>query len=293
MMRVNYRGRSSDATEDDVDWFEPFSLWYRFPRWCRPISARQWRSFPGCAHSSRRCGCVPDHPAPVSPRLLEACPRSRRSSPSSIPARQGPHRGRTPPNGLPIVDREPWVALFFSMGSDSFYSLLKNQREHPADSATITHLISLHGFDAAHHGWDETFPPALLRNFTRVSDDLGKTLVPVVTNVRQVGARHAVDDDAWGRAGKRCPGARERDPSPDGCLVGDLRHDLSVGNTPRCSTRSGRQRRSPSSTMDARRAPSKSCTTSSGRTSSCRRYASAPVTVRSTTVAAATSACAP
>ena len=184
----------SDATEDDVDWFEPFSLWYRFPRWCRPyLSADNGDPFLAAlllpAMRTREKLTIP---APVSPRLLEALPEIQ-----TIFTQFDPRTARVPiaaeprQNGLPIVDREPWVALFFSMGSDSFYSLLKNQREHPADSATITHLISLHGFDAAHHGWDETFPPALLRNFTRVSDDLGKTLVPVVTNVRQVGARLA------------------------------------------------------------------------------------------------------
>jgi len=184
----------SDAPEDDVDWFEPFSLWYRFPHWCWPyLSADNGDPFLAAlllpAMRTREKLTIP---APISPRLLEALPEIQ-----TIYTQFDPRTARVPVaaeprrNALPIVDREPWVALFFSMGIDSFYSLLKNQREHPADSATITHLISLHGFDAAHHGWDEMFPPVLLRNFTRVSDDLGKTLVPIVTNVRQVGARLA------------------------------------------------------------------------------------------------------
>jgi hypothetical protein len=184
----------SDASEDDFDWFEPFWLWYRFPPWCLPyLSADNGDPFLAAlilpAMRTRERLTIP---APVSPRLLGALPEIQTiytqfdPRTARVPIEAAPRR-----NALPIVDREPWVALFFSMGIDSFYSLLKNQREHPADSATITHLISVHGFDAAHHGWDEAFPPALLRNFARVSDDLGKTLVPVVTNVRQVGARLA------------------------------------------------------------------------------------------------------
>src|SRR5215217_1408032 len=181
----------SDAPEDDVDWFEPFSLWYRFPPWCLPyLSADNGDPFLAAlllpAMRTREKLTIP---APISPRLLEALPEIQ-----TIYTQFDPRTARVPVaaeprrNALPIVDREPWVALFFSMGIDSFYSLLKNQREHPADSATITHLISLHGFDAAHHGWDEAFPPDLLRSFVHVSKNPGKTLVPVVTNVRQVGA---------------------------------------------------------------------------------------------------------
>lgn len=77
------------------------------------------------------------------------------------------------------------------MGVDSFYSLLKNERDHPDERTTVTHLLSVHGFDAAHGGWDERFPSDLLEGFQGVAAEKGKNLVPVVTNVRNVGARLA------------------------------------------------------------------------------------------------------
>ena len=92
---------------------------------------------------------------------------------------------------LPAADGEPGVGLFFSLGVDSFYSLLKNQRDHPDDARTVTHLLSVHGFDVAFDGWDERFPSELLANFQRVADETGKTLVPVVSNVRRVTTRLA------------------------------------------------------------------------------------------------------
>jgi hypothetical protein len=55
----------------------------------------------------------------------------------------------------------------------------------------VTYLISVHGFDAAHDGWDERFPAPLLENFERVAAATGKQLLPVVTNVRRYGARIA------------------------------------------------------------------------------------------------------
>ena len=92
---------------------------------------------------------------------------------------------------MPAGDGEPGVGLFFSLGVDSFYSLLKNQREHPEDARIVTHLLSVHGFDVAFDGWDERFPPDLLANFQRVAGEAGKTLVPVVSNVRRVTTRLA------------------------------------------------------------------------------------------------------
>ena len=41
------------------------------------------------------------------------------------------------------------VSLFFSLGIDSFYSLLKNHRDHPGDEKTIDHLLFVRGFDIA------------------------------------------------------------------------------------------------------------------------------------------------
>jgi hypothetical protein len=185
---------ASDRDPDDDDWFAPFTLWYRFPRWCEPwLSAENGDPFLAALLLSAMRGRERlAIPAPVSPRLLDALPDLQaiyaafapRCAPIAVDA-----GGRDTP--LPESSRDPAVGLFFSLGVDSFYSLVKNQRHHPTDDQTVTHLIAVHGFDAAHHGWDEVFPPGLLANVQRVAAETGKTLLPVVTNIRREGARLA------------------------------------------------------------------------------------------------------
>lgn len=87
---------------------------------------------------------------------------------------------------MPPTATGPHQGLFFSLGIDSFYSLFKNQRDHPHDEDTVTHLLTVHGMDVWHDAWDERFPPALLANSRCVATETGKTLLPVATNVRAV-----------------------------------------------------------------------------------------------------------
>ncbi len=185
---------TSEADPDDADWFDSFALWYRFPTWCLPfLSADNGDPFlAALLLPAMRTGERLFIPAPISSRLLEALPEIQ-----SIYAAFDPRTTRVPVDAgarsesLASDAGGQGVGLFFSMGVDSFYSLLKNQRDHPADEKTVTHVISVHGFDAAHDGWDDAFPPALLKNFAHVARKTGKTLVPVVSNVRQYGARLA------------------------------------------------------------------------------------------------------
>jgi hypothetical protein len=184
----------SDAHPDETDWFAPFSLWYRYPAWCAPLlSARNGDPFlAALLLPAMRLGERLHLAAPVSPRLLAAAPRIQAiydafdprtmRVPIEVVARDEP---------LPADGNGARVGLFFSMGVDSSYSLLKNQRDHPNDGDTVTHLISLHGIDVDHDGWSEEFPPMLLASFERVARETGKSLTPVVTNVRKVGARLA------------------------------------------------------------------------------------------------------
>ena len=184
----------SDANPDDTDWFAPFPLWWRYPAWCAPfLTERNGDPFlAALLLPAMRMGERLHLDAPVSPRLLASIlqivtiyeafdPRS-----TSIPVEAA---ARTEP--LPRDGSAARVGLFFSMGVDSSYSLLKNQRDHLDDQDTITHMISLHGIDVDHDGWSEAFPPVLLAGFERVAWETGKTLTPVVTNVRKVGARLA------------------------------------------------------------------------------------------------------
>ena len=185
---------TSETNPDAADWFDPFTLWYRFPAWCLPfLSSDNGDPFlAALLLLAMRTGERLLVPAPISLGLLEALPEIQ-----EIYAAFDPRTTRVPVDavarsGSRLPDAgEQGVGLFFSLGVDSFYSLLKNQRDHPADEKTVTHLLSVHGFDVAHDGWDDVFPPALLKHFAHVANSTGKTLVPVVSNIRQVGARLA------------------------------------------------------------------------------------------------------
>ncbi len=179
----------SDLNRGDPRWLEPFVLWYRFPAWCRPyLSAENGDPFlaallVGAMRTEDRLTIA----APISPRLLDALPDIQavydafepRATPVSVEA--------TTREAVPVAHHgAPGVGLFFSLGVDSTYSLLKNLRDHPHDPRGITYLIPVHGIDVLLPEWDERFPPDLLRNFERVATETGTTLIPVVTNVRRV-----------------------------------------------------------------------------------------------------------
>ncbi|OGW86089.1 MAG: hypothetical protein A3C35_08540 [Omnitrophica bacterium RIFCSPHIGHO2_02_FULL_46_11] len=66
------------------------------------------------------------------------------------------------------------VACFFSGGVDSFYTLLKNEKE-------ITHIILVHGFDFQS---DFAGKEEVVKNITEVASKLGKKLVQVDSNLR-------------------------------------------------------------------------------------------------------------
>ena len=182
-------GRDPELAEG----FPPFTLWYRFPPWCRPY-LRDDNGDPFLAamlFTAMSAGERLVIPAPVSPRLLKAVPDIEAIYAAFAPrTRRVAVEAATRAAPLP-ADRPQAAALFFSLGVDSFYSLLKNAREHPADEETLTHLIAIHGIDAAHTGWDEAFAPALLANVERVAAAHGKTIIPVVTNARRQLARLA------------------------------------------------------------------------------------------------------
>lgn len=181
----------SDIDPGDARWLEPFVLWYRFPAWCRPfLNAENGDPFlaallVGAMRTEERLAIA----APISPRLLDALPEIQaiydafepRATPILVEA--------TTREASPATSEEtPGIGLFFSLGVDSWYSLLKTLRDHSGDARRITHLIPVHGIDVPSAAGNERFPPELLKNFERVARETGKTLTPVVTNVRQVTA---------------------------------------------------------------------------------------------------------
>lgn len=169
--------------------FAPFRLWYRFPAWCRPmLSAENGDPF----LAALLFGAMLKHEplvidAPISPRLREALPLIQDIEMAFEPASQRVEVvAETRDHSLPDPGTVPGVGLFFSLGVDSWYSLVKNLRDHPSGPDAITHLIPLHGLDAPFQPWDETFPPEMLRNCQRIATETGKTLLPVVSNIRRV-----------------------------------------------------------------------------------------------------------
>jgi len=109
---------------------------------------------------------------------------------------------------------------FFSCGVDSFYSLLRNVARYPeTDARAIRYLVVVHGFDIwGHH------PPALFEttraNTAAVAHALGRAILPVATNVREL-----VSGLDWGAV------AHGAGLASVGLLFGQLFHTIYVPAT--------------------------------------------------------------
>ena len=76
-------------------------------------------------------------------------------------------------------------AAFFSAGVDSFFTLLRNARRYPRDDdRAITHLLAVGGFDIPLE--DEALFGQLVAAGHDVAREMGRTLVPVRTNARDM-----------------------------------------------------------------------------------------------------------
>ena len=76
------------------------------------------------------------------------------------------------------------TASFFSGGVDSFHTLLKNQAAQPARKGRISHLIFAQGFDVRMADIEQH--NLILPSIERCAEELGCTLVPCATNIRDV-----------------------------------------------------------------------------------------------------------
>jgi hypothetical protein len=182
----------------------PFQLWYQFPlncyecydvTPCDAIVAALLTPAMAVGEPLRIQGAISRKMMKAIPRL-QAIYKEWNEGFSIIPVEADvvDHPPATP-------GRARRVGLFFSLGIDSFYSLLKNCREHPDDAETITDLLFVRGFDIPIDNplLDDMFAVAVA-NAQRVADELGKSLVVVATNVRRLTARFA----DWGTT---CHGA--------------------------------------------------------------------------------------
>ncbi len=124
---------------------------------------------------------------PISPRLMEGVQQIQQILAGWYPNFRPV--GIDAPEPLDKGDAEPTgVAMFFSGGVDSFYTLRKHRKE-------ITHLIFAHGLDLALSHTQERERAA--SSVRELAAKLGLELVEVETNMRQFGQPHVGWEQAY------------------------------------------------------------------------------------------------
>ncbi len=183
---------------------DPFLLWYRFPLdYVTAVSARLNDAFVAALLTpAMKLGERLRIEGAVSGQLMQSLPllqaiyQQWNAGLSIIPV---------DPSGLDHSpaheERARRVSLFFSLGVDSFYSLLKNNRDHPDDEKTIEDLLFVRGLDIAIDDpkVDDLFGMSVL-NARRVADQFRKKLLVGSTNLRHF-------TDRFVNWGKTCHGA--------------------------------------------------------------------------------------
>jgi hypothetical protein len=172
----------------DTGWMcdgRPFRLWYRFPHeWAPFISAERGDPFlAACLAPAMVLGEPLTIEAAVSPQLLRTAEEIqtilRAWNPRLHDVRLNVQKCAPP---AVAVERQG-NGLFFSLGVDSSYSLLKNLARHPSDSETITHLITVIGFDL--YLRDNAQFPEVHRSVRRLANAFGKQHLVAWTNLRE------------------------------------------------------------------------------------------------------------
>lgn len=171
----------------------PFSMWYQFPPDCKEVGLVAEPFLVALLIPCMRQKENLIVHAPISARLLESLetamdilsswnpdlsPISIEADETHVPERTGEE-----------------VGCFFSGGVDSFYCLLKNLERHPHDRDSVTHLIILKGYDIGLNDEDDSLWTQALSNAERVAHELGKSIIPIVSNVRV----HTDQYTSWGR----------------------------------------------------------------------------------------------
>jgi hypothetical protein len=167
---------------------DPFLLWYRFPLdYMSAVSARLNDAFVAALLTSAMAlGERLSVEGAVSGQLMQALPQLQAIY-------QEWHEGlrviSVDSSGLDHSaaheQRARRVGLLFSLGVDSFYSLLKNIRDHPGDEKAIGDLFFVRGLDIAIDDpkVDDLFRMSVL-NGKRVADQFRKKLLVASTNLR-------------------------------------------------------------------------------------------------------------
>lgn len=168
---------------------ELMTLWYRFPIDLRPYvtatSGDVWLA--ALLLLAMRLGEELTIEAPVSPRLkravktIQALYRSWDPSLGEVAVRAPVVRadvGRGSPSGR--------MGVFFSLGVDSFYSVLKRTSSLREPQQKPPGLILVHGFDIFVGRANSELFPEVLANARMVARSLDTEVLPVSTNLRDL-----------------------------------------------------------------------------------------------------------
>jgi hypothetical protein len=118
----------------------------------------------------------------ISPKLLAVTDRIQEIYEQWVPGARRIAVRPAKASLTPLLEPQEAEACFFSGGVDSFYTILKNRDN-------IKHLIFIGNFDGGVRGKDNVDEVRL--RLQRAAAGLGKTLLEVDTNVRDIGERSA------------------------------------------------------------------------------------------------------
>ena len=164
----------------------PSTMWFQYPSNLAPLIVPNGDPFfPVALLAAMRHNRPLVIESAVSSKLLAAAPRI-------IGHYEVRQPGAPTFRGIDVVadseprqDRGRAAGAFFSGGVDSFYMLLGNVARYPGeDSRAISHLLLVHGFDIPLT--DQRLFEGVRCQADVVAQALGKTLVLVRTNVREV-----------------------------------------------------------------------------------------------------------
>jgi hypothetical protein len=167
---------------------DPFLLWYRFPSVLkRYLNVQNGNPFlAALLVVAMQTGEALEVAAPVSASLLKGANKIQELL-RSWNGKLSQVEVRAPTQ---IVEPEQnrgnkGVGLFFSMGADSFYSLLKKMT-HAEGIEGITQLIVIHGFDIYYGKWNTKMYAEVLKTANQVASKLNVGIIPVATNIRDL-----------------------------------------------------------------------------------------------------------
>ena len=168
----------------------PFEVWYRLPPGAAP-SAREERGDPFfalCLPLAMRLGETLEIERPLSPPLLDALPDisdiymkfDARLKRGVVEAPAGEPKG---------ASREPLArgtGVFFSLGVDSFYTLLKRNGPRSNPEGRVSDLLTVRGFDIPLDSSRDSLWRNVANNVETVARDFNLRAILAETNVRDL-----------------------------------------------------------------------------------------------------------